>query len=343
MPRATRPEVLIRLLDKVWPDHPVEKMGQEHMVLCPFCDTSKNKLAINANKGVFQCWVCGERGPTLKLLQHLQSLNIIKSADVKAVMTGGTVNRLSDAINTYSNKTPEKDDTLWSVATPCVYPAKVYGISNFSPSNILEERLLHSANLYLEKRGLQKKDIARYRLGLNVNTDSIYRGHIFIPALGPHGRQLVFWTTRAMSSSADPKSLHAGKRYSRFSAKHIMMNEHLITGDEVAFCEGPFDAFSIIQGVGIPAVPLLGKVLHPYHKTVLREKGIKKVYICLDSDATATAEELMNLLQGQGYEVFLAQLEEGDPNDVSHETLRAAFEKATPEVDDFLTSVIKHF
>ena len=85
MPRATRPEVLIKVLDRVWPKHPVEKMGQEHMVQCPFCATTKNKLAVNPSKGVFQCWVCGEKGPVMKLLEHLKKLGVLTSRDVRAV------------------------------------------------------------------------------------------------------------------------------------------------------------------------------------------------------------------------------------------------------------------
>ena len=51
MGRAIRPNVLERLLDKVWPDHRVEKDGTEHMVECPFCDTDKAKCAVNPGKG----------------------------------------------------------------------------------------------------------------------------------------------------------------------------------------------------------------------------------------------------------------------------------------------------
>lgn len=339
MARATRPTVLIRLLDRVWPDHPIEKMGQEHMVLCPFCDTEKSKLAVNPDKGVFQCWVCGERGPISKLLSHLQELGIIKTSDVRAVMSGGILSRLSDAVSTHT-KDNKKEIRYWSPTVPCVYPPHVHTLANFNPENILEGRMKQAAHHYLANREVLKEDISRYRLALCINLDSIYHGHIFIPALGPYGRQLVYWTTRAISPLVRPKSLHAGKKYSRFSAKHILMNEHLITGKEVAICEGPFDAFSIMSVTGIPAVPLLGKVFHPHHKTVLTEKGIEKVYICLDSDAAAKTESLYMRLETETCKACPVYLKDGDPNDVSRETLKAAFEKAASTFDDGLTSYV---
>ena len=335
MARATQPAVLIRLLERVWPDHPVEKMGQEHMVLCPFCDTSKNKLAVNPEKGVFQCWVCGERGPIFKLLEQLLSLRVITVADMKAVVSGGVLSRLTDAVTTH--KKVEEKKHLWSATSPCVYPPHVYSLTTFTPKNILAGRIKQAAYNYLDSRGVSIKDIKRYRLAVCCNLDSVYHGHIFIPALGSYGRQLVFWTTRAMSDRVSPKSLHASKKYSRFSAKHIVMNEHFITGNEVAICEGPFDAFSIMAATGIPAIPLLGKVLHPYHASILRQKGIEKVYICLDPDAVASVDNLANRLESETVKVYPVFLAGGDPNDVSHETLKAAFEKATSNFDNSLS------
>jgi len=336
VPKATRPDVLVKLLDRVWPHHPVEKMGQEHMVQCPFCATTKNKLAVNPSKGVFQCWVCGEKGPVMKLLGHLKKLKVIAASDVRAVASGGVLSRLSTAVSSYT-KEIKGEKTYWSEVTPCVVPPHTRSIFNSHPKNELEGRCKKSVIGYLCSRRLDLNDIKRYRLGYCFDIGSIYNGHVFIPALGPHGRQMVFWTTRASNEVSKPKSLHAGKKYSRFSAKQIMMNEHLITGDEVALCEGPFDAFSIMSVTGVPAVPLLGKVLHPYHLERLREKGIKKVYVCLDPDAKGVASMLWGRLAAGDYDVRLVELEDGDPNDVSPEALKAAFDKATSKLTDPLT------
>jgi hypothetical protein len=276
----------------------------------------------------------------MKLLEHLRKLGVLTSRDVRAVASGGLLSRLSTAVASYT-KDNKDEKTLWSEVTPCVVPPHTQSLSNSKPKSELEARCKKSVIDYLLNRGLCLSDIKRYKLGYCFDIGSIYNAHVFIPALGPHGRQMIFWTTRATNEVSTPKSLHAGKKYSRFSAKQIMMNEHLITGNEVALCEGPFDAFSIMSVTGIPAVPLLGKVLHDYHIEKLREKGIEKVYVCLDPDAKDVARWLWNRLASTDYELLLVDLVEGDPNEVSPETLKAAFEKATSKWDDPLTRFCK--
>jgi hypothetical protein len=141
MARATRPERVIKLLDKLWPGHPVEKMGQEHMVLCPFCDTDKNKCAVNPEKGVFQCWICQERGPIMKLVEHLYKLRHISQKDMEAIKARKGKLKLSDAISVFKRKEEKEPDVLWSKTIPCVFPNNTYAITGFAPQNAIEEKL----------------------------------------------------------------------------------------------------------------------------------------------------------------------------------------------------------
>jgi DNA primase len=341
MARATKPEKVIRLLDKVWPGHPVEKQGQEHMVVCPFCGTEKNKCAVNPEKGVFQCWVCQERGPILKLLTHLYKLKVISRLDIEAVKPGSQV-KLSDVIKVIS-PVKKADKVLWTPTVPCVFPPKTYALEWFTPHKLAEEKMHHHVLDYLYGRGLTEDDITRYRLHFCFNIGSPYHGHVFIPALGVHGRQVVYWTTRSTLPNPQPKSLHAGKKYSRYSAKNVVFNEHLIAGTTVALCEGPFDAFSIMGVVNMPAIPLLGKQFHAYHKDILLDKGIKRVYVCLDPDAKDAQAKITRSLVRVGIEPFYVDLQEGDPNDISPEKLYAAFKQAAYKMDDPLGDLCKKF
>lgn len=326
MARATNPERLVGLLDRVWPDHPTTKDGQEHMVLCPFCDSSKNKCAVNPNKGVFQCWVCGERGPTAKLLVHLYHLRLITQSDIEAIQTNSSLVNLSSLIQSYKGK--KKDSkVLWSEQVPCVFPPKTYNITEFKPKGMLEGKLLRATVKYLKGRGMDEQDIANYRLHFCIGVGSPYYAHIFFPALGEFGTQLVFWTTRSIIPNANPKSLHASRMYSRFSAKQILFNQHLVSSP-VAVCEGPFDAFSIMKVTGIPAVPLLGKQLHDHTKEYLKGKGVKEVYVCLDPDAKKEQGAVSAAFWRQGITPYLVELPEGDPNSIDSEKLYAAFKEA---------------
>lgn len=341
MARATNPEQLVNLLNRVWPDHKTEKGGREHMVLCPFCDSEKPKCAVNPDKGVFQCWVCGERGPTLKLLYHLFNLHLISQSDIDAVRSGNVVADLSSTIQSYkgSHKPPKE---LWTTTIPCVFPPKVYNISEFNPHNVFEARLLKGVKKYLYSRGMDDNDIKDYRLHFCCKLDSPYYGHIFFPALGEFGKQLVFWTTRSILPNPNPKSMHASHKYARFSAKQIIFNQHLVRSP-VALCEGPFDAFSIMKVTGIPAIPLLGKQLHAYTRSYLREQNISEVYVCLDPDARKEQMSIAQVLVPEKIDVLFVDLEEGDPNSIAPEKLYAAFKNAAYRAADELSDLCSTF
>lgn len=331
MARATRPAVLERLLGKLWPEHRTEKDGTEHMVECPFCDTEKPKCAINPNKGVFQCWVCGEKGPVSKLLFHLRDLKLITQVEVDAVMVGKGIPALSDAIQALKPKVEKKKTHLWSQFTPCVYPPKTQELATMTAHNLIEAKLRRAAFEYLHNRGVTEENIKDFRLAFCTDLGAPYYAHIFFPALGKWGRQLTFWTTRSILPNPEPKSLHASSKYSRFTAKQILMNEHLVAGTTVVLCEGPFDAISIMNATGFPACPLLGKILHTYHLTMLdEEKKIEQVYVCLDPDAPKFRNKIVQQFHGLNIKAWPVILEDGDPNEVSPETLRAAFKSAAP-------------
>lgn len=334
MARATSPKQLKRLLARVWPKHEVVKQGEEHMVLCPFCASNKPKLAVNPGKGVFQCWVCGERGPVLKLLKHLHDLKIIKESDIEAIVIskGGTVNLSSEIAAYRAEDEPPEEIRYWDDVIPCVYPRGVYSLhQNYKPMDKMALKVKGLVMRYLHGRGLLMDDIIRYNLHFCSKLGSPYHGHVFFPALGRYGRQMVFWTTRATFPGSEPKSLHAGKKYSRFTAKQILFNEHLVVGTTVALCEGPFDAHSIIS-VGIPACPLLGKVLHQYHEERLKDIGVKTLYLCLDPDAEDFQHKLARRFPLKGIDVLHVKLQDGDPNDISPNKLKAAFDEAASKV-----------
>lgn len=326
MARATSPRQLTRILERVWPGHAVEKQGQEHMVSCPFCASEKPKCAVNPEKAVFQCWVCGERGNTHKLLDHLVSLSLIRQSDMDAVLVGKKgAGSLSDEIVEYKATGEKKLTIYWSEVSKAVFPTGVRPLYSGEPEDFWDEKLRILIKEYLHKRTVDENDIRRYKLHYCFNPGSVYHGHVFFPALGKFGRELIFWTTRAVLKSDGPKSFHSGHKYSRFSAKQVLFNEHLVVSTTVALCEGPFDAHSIMKVTKIPACPLLGKQLHDYHINRLVEKGVQTVYVCLDPDARSAAQKVAERLMYENMNVFDVSLQNGDPNDISPDELKAAF------------------
>lgn len=328
MARATDAKLYARLLDRLWPHHALQKSGEEHLVPCPFCASEKAKCWVNPDKGVFQCWVCGEKGPTGKFIYHLRDLGHIKQTDVNAIMGGGA-RGLSNAIDALVPDTRKKahvDTHLWTPEEPCVYPKYAQPLTAVREDGFTG-KMRQSAINYLKRRGFSLSDVDRFRIQYLVNLGDRYHGHLIFPILDRFGRQLRYWTTRTIFKGGKPKSLHANGKYTRFSAKHVLMYEDMIMkGLPLAVCEGPFDAMSVNKHV-MPCVALLGKNLHPYHLEALRATQPSEVVMCLDPDAIDYAQEAARRIRNLMIPVRVLELDGGDPNDISPDSLKGQFQR----------------
>jgi len=328
MPRKSDTTVVTNLVKKVWPNVSFEKGGKELYVECPFCSSSSAKCAINPTKGLFHCWVCGEKGPTLKILNHLRRLGSITQADVESVKKGkiGLTDKIKSLV-----KPEEEVKVLWSKYRPCVFPPKVFPLSSWEPKGTLEGNIKKKALRYLKTRKIPDEFIDKFRIHACCNRESVYHGHLFFPVMGEFGRQMKYWTTRTLGKKS-PKSLHAGSKYSAYKVKTILVNEHLLAPrkeDTVILCEGPFDALSLYNVLGIPACPLFGKHLHSFARNQLKYHSIKNVVVCLDWDAKKDAKKLASRLSGSGFNVSVMELEGGDPNSIPTNELKEYYKNAT--------------
>jgi len=328
MPRKSNANVVTKLVKKVWPNVSFEKGGKELYVECPFCSSSSAKCAINPSKGLFHCWVCGEKGPILKILNHLRRLGSITQKDVESVKAGKLA--LTDKIKSLMQ--PEEDTTvLWSKHRPCVFPPKVRPLSSWEPRGILEGNIKKKALRYLKTRKIPEDFIDKFRIHACCNRESVYHGHLFFPVMGEFGRQMKYWTTRTLGKKS-PKSLHAGSKYSAYKVKTILVNEHLLAPrkeDTAILCEGPFDAMSLYHTLGVPACPLFGKHLHSFARNQLKHHGIKNVVVCLDEDAQRDAKKLASRLSCDDFNIKVMEIKGGDPNDLSSEELKRYYSEAT--------------
>ena len=327
MARATDPIMVRDVILSIFPDHSLEKEGQEIYVPCVYCGTDKKKLAINPAKGVFQCWRCEERGPVMKLFNHLKALGLIEEKDLENILANNAVNNLiiKDKYNSQLRKNSAVEERLWTPQIPCVFPSGIVPLYGWAPRTSMHKKVQQRAFKYLSKRSVPLKFIEKFKVHVCIKVDSPYFMHLFFPVLDIYGRQMKFWTTRTLRDSK-PKTFHSGAKYSRYKAKGILANEHIINGSsEVALCEGPFDAFSIHSVMDLPACPMFGKRLHNYHIHRLKELEIKTVYICLDPDAHSHIANIRERLSAHGFNPLVVELTDGDPNEVSPEVLKKAF------------------
>ena len=325
MCRKIKSEILIKLLDRLYLGHEVQKLGQEHLIPCPFC-TSDTKCSINVYIGVFLCWSCGEHGHVSKFLTQLHISGEITRKDKDAVLGKPGALGLSSKIQVVKKKKPKHQDRNWTESNPCVFPDCVFPLSEGKPLQC-ESRLWKRAFSYLRFRGFDELDVEKYDIHFCGDISSRYYGHLVFPILDWYGKDLQYWTTRTIIRDNVPKSLHASGKYSKFTSANILFNIHKVSpGHPVAITEGPFDAMSVTKHV-MPAVALLGKVLHPRHVNLLSKAKPSEVVVCLDPEALSEARGVAQALQSLECTVKVLNLASGDPNDIPAESLIRKFKE----------------
>ena len=80
----------------------------------------------------------------------------------------------------------------------------------------------------------------------------------------------------------------------------------------IVICEGVFDAIAIRSN----SIPLFGKSPQSKIKTKIIQRGVKKIYLALDSDALKNSLQFAEELMNYGIDVHLIELNESDPSEM---------------------------
>ena len=101
-------------------------------------------------------------------------------------------------------------------------------------------------------------------------------------------------------------------------SKDVVGFEMFINWDlPIVICEGVFDAMAIRMN----SIPLFGKSPQSELQKRIISKGVRKVYLALDSDAFKNslrfAEELMN----NGIDVHIVEMGDSDPSELGFEKI----------------------
>ena len=246
------------------------------MFYCPFCDHHKPKLSVNVEKNVFKCWVCDTRGRDNYYLikrfgnfnQQQEWLKLTNQTDINdfEIMFSGSM---------------QKDIVEQVIDLPDEYKSLVNNNSlSYTP-----------ALNYLKKRGLEKEDILKWRIGYCASGE--YAGRVIIPSFNENGNVNYF----VARSCQDKFPRYKNPPVSR----NITFNELSIDWEgDVIIVEGVFDAMKAGN-----AIPLLGSTLR--EDSVLFQKLVEHsptVYIALDADAEKKASSLIQKLLSYGVEIF---------------------------------------
>ena len=249
------------------------------------------QLSVNLVTDKFHCWSCGFSGKNLTFLlpkgssewkEYVESLDILKPKEQEKV---------------YDHpKLPEEFVTLTKQSRSPYFSA---------------------ATGYLEKRGIGKKDIVKWKLGYCEEGD--FKSRIIIPSFDEMGL-LNFFTGRAFY---DGMTRYKNGNFS----KDIIFNDYMIDWKKpITITEGPFDAFKISDNV----IALQGNILTSGTKLFSRIvlSGVD-VFLAMDSDAFNKQLRIIEELLSYGVGCnFVSLNDKKDVGEMTHQEFVIAKQKS---------------
>lgn len=254
---------------------------------CPCCaerkfvkSDGKFNLECNIEKGVYQCWVCGDtdgmRGKISQLIKKYGNEDILR--EYYNIIKGVKDSNLYALLG--SNKFEDE------FIDNCVEVKLPYGFKRIKKDDVKS----HEAYEYLKKRGLNEYFINTYNIGYigeNVK-NKIMQNRIIIPSYNQYG-ELNYWVGRDYRGDSQLRYKNP-----KIEKKNFIFNEKLINWyDNVTLVEGVFDHMVVPN-----SIPLLGKTLNNdfvLYNTLLKYAKAN-INIFLDDDASSNAYKLYKFL-----------------------------------------------
>lgn len=260
------------------------KSNNEHLFQCPFCKHHKRKFSVNIQRGVYKCWICDQKGRNLYRL--VRKFGSQKDREAWKAFSGEKAD-LNDFESLFEEAGEDNFEQI--VEMPPNFHTLTGNVHFRVPLQ------------YLEKRGITRKDILKWKIGFC--SDGPFKGRIIIPSFNENG-DLNYFIARTFTDE-----------YRRYKnppvSRDIVFNELYVDFDkEVTIVEGAFDAVKADN-----AVPILGSTIRETSR--LFKKIVQNntpVLLALDPDAKYKANNIKRLFFKYGIEV--RELQYDDERDV---------------------------
>ena len=250
--------------------------GSELLFMCPACGHHKRKFSVNLDKSVYKCWVCDYRGRNIRrVIRSYGSYNQLQKWD--AISQRSDIEKFAElfmeterAEDKSKMELPEEFTSLCSEKAPAT---GTYALR------------------YLQKRGVTKDDILKWKIGYCFSGE--YRNRIIIPSFDEDGDCSYFIARSYTGDSYKYKNPRA--------SKDIVFNDLFIDWNkDLVLVEGVFDA--LVAG---NAVPILGSTLRKGSE-LLRKivRNDTPIYIALDPDAEEKERRIIKMLLEYDIELY---------------------------------------
>ena len=250
--------------------------GAELLFTCPACGHHKRKFSINLDKSVYKCWVCDYRGRNIRrVIRSYGSYNQLQKWD--AISQRSDIEKFAELfMETERTEDKSKMELPEEFTSLCSEKAPATGTY---------------ALRYLQKRGVTKDDILKWKIGYCFSGE--YRNRIIIPSFDEDGDCSYFIARSYTGDSYKYKNPRA--------SKDIVFNDLFIDWNkDLVLVEGVFDA--LVAG---NAVPILGSTLRKGSE-LLRKivRNDTPIYIALDPDAEEKERRIIKMLLEYDIELY---------------------------------------
>lgn len=290
----------------------LKRAGSRMKGLCPFHSEKTPSFSVDATKGMWHCFGCGEGGDVFDFLQRIQGLSFTEAVEQLARQTGFTLH--------YEDLTPGQRRALGERSR--LVELNQAALERFQSWLYTDEGQV--ARDYLKSRGFGREDADRFRLGYAPNTwDALvrelkaagygtdelvkvglaarndrggirdrFRGRLVFPVFDASGDPIGFGgrTLPGLDyGDFDPPKYYNSPESPLYHKTRVLYGlsnartDMAATG-EVLICEGYTDVMALHQAGFGNAVATCGTAVGAEHFRVL-SRYVNRVVLAFDSDA----------------------------------------------------------
>jgi DNA primase len=317
---------------------PLRKRGKNYMGLCPFHPEKKPSFSVSPDKQVYHCFGCGEGGNVIGFLMAHEKVGFYEAIKTLAKRAG-----ISLPKKTYDKEKLEKLDKLYyanqianEYFTLCLNdknlgtrarnylerrgileetkklfsigyaPSSWEGFLNYSKKKKIEEEILSSAGLIVEREGKR-------------GYYDRFRNRIMFPVFNLSGK-IVGFGGRVLDEKEEPKYLNSPETpiYQKGKLLYgLNFSKDIISDQKICVVvEGYMDLISLYQA-GLKNVVASSGTAFTSDQARLIARFADRVYLLFDSDSAGMAAVLRSVdgLYDAGIEVLVVTLPLGEDPD----------------------------
>ena len=294
----------IKLIQKCFGKVKLSGNEKNVSIVCPFCKekgkiTSKKKLSVDLETGIYHCWVCESKGRNIGRPAMKYSPGIDTAKELAQIFGG--LKKSEEVIE-------EERLTL---------PDDFKLIANLSPAEVKKYRY------HIKYLNQPNVDMATcHRLCVGVSDTYEFKDRVIFPSLDKNG-DLNFFLARSIDRGNPYRYKNC-----KVSRKDIIFNEFNVDfTKELILTEGVFDLIN----TPFNSTCILGSWLdenYALFRKIVQHKT--PIVLCLDPDASDKANKIMKLFNAYCVPARVSLHTEKDFGDMSSEEVLSHIERAKP-------------